>query len=139
MPQEPHRKGSDSGLPRELAVSSALGDLRNSVVMAASEDMGRRHADIRTCLANTEIGGTVKLKFAVKVRASPEEAEVSSWRFVEIVDGEALPQEFGSCAEREFGGPHKLRSEGGMPFPDMDGDLEVIYFLPPTTGLPPTR
>ena len=104
--------------------------LRNRVTDEIGRDQQRRGVSVMDCLADVELAGDQKLRFAVRVTSQPAEALVEGWRFVEIVDGQALPEPFAACASavvrpglRVVGDPH-------APFPAFEGELDILYRVP---------
>lgn len=108
----------------------ALSTLRNEALVTSAADMGTRGADLRRCLEGVQLAGTQKLRLAVDVDASPGEATVGRWRFVEIVDGEPLPATFAACAETTLGGGQHLVAPPDQPFPTYRGELSFVYTIP---------
>ncbi len=108
----------------------ALITLRNEVISAASADMQRRGANVTNCLAGAELAVVEKLRFSVHVASSAHEGTTGQWHFVEIVDGEPLPDSFAACAARALGGGQHLVPPKGHAFPEYSGDLEIIYTIP---------
>jgi len=110
-----------------FAAEQRMTSLRNAVIGAASEDMYKRGASVAECVAARELGGLNKLRFRAHITVAAGTGRVHRWRFIEIVDGEALPASFATCAEEAFGGPYPLESSG---LSDYEGELDIIYFLP---------
>lgn len=126
--RQPTRRPREANI--DLAAERRMTNLRNAVIEAAAKDMYERGTSVVDCTAGIELGGLNKLRLGARVTATAREATIAGWRFIEIVDGEALPPGFGPCAERAFGGPHHVT---GAELPVYDGELEIIYFLPATS------
>lgn len=107
----------------------AMATLRNALISATSADMHRRGEDVTSCLAGVELAGTQKLRFSVDVVSTAREAIAGPWRFVEIVDGELLPDSFGACAARALGGGQRLVPPDGFEFPEYRGALPILYTI----------
>lgn len=108
----------------------AMATLRNEVIVAVSADMQRRGEDVMRCLADVELAGVEKLRFAVDVVSTAREATTGRWRFVEIIDGEPLPASFAACAARALGGGQQLVPPKDFQFPSYRGELDVLYTIP---------
>ena len=79
------------------------------------------------CLADVELAGTQKIRFAVHVRSTPTEAIVGPWRFVEIADGQALLAAFPECAESALGTVGRIMPGAEIQFPRYEGDIYTDY------------
>ena len=108
---------------RELVV------LRNEIIRVTSEDMHRRGQDVWRCLDGHTLSGPEKLRFSVRVDATPSLATTGRWQLVEIVDGEPLPETFAECAARAFGSGLKLAPAANQPFPTYHGQLSMLYTI----------
>ena len=108
--------------------------LRNEVIRASSEDMHGRGVSVMKCLEGTRLAGDEKIRFAVDVVSSPQEATIRQWRFVEIADGEPLPESFAACAARAFGGGQHLVPPKDFAFPSYSGELLILYTIPATSS-----
>lgn len=124
--------GVDAGPSREQ--ESAMTMLRNEVIVATSKDMHQRGEDVLKCLDGAQLAGAQKLRFSIDVVSTPFEATTGRWRFVEIADGEPLPDSFASCAARAFGGGQHLVPPKDFHFPDYRGDLLILYTIPAPSG-----
>lgn len=108
----------------------AMNALKTAIIVRTSEDMQKRGADVRACARSLDLAGTQKLRFSVAADSTPGSADFGPWRFREIVEGEALPDSFGPCAERALGQGGHVTTGSDSPFPDYRGDVDVIYTLP---------
>jgi hypothetical protein len=101
--------------------------LRNRILDETGRAMQRRGVSVMDCLAGVDLASAQKIRFAVHVRATPTEAIVGSWRFVEIADGQALPDAFPECAAAALGTVGLIVSDTDSQFPRYDGDIFAIY------------
>jgi len=108
--------------------------LRNEVIRASAEDMGRRGVSVMSCLDGVRLAGTEKIRFAVKVASTADQASTGEWRFVEIAEGEPLPESFAACATRAFGAVQHVAPPSGEQFPDYHGELMMLYTIPAAAG-----
>lgn len=130
-PDAPHTRTiavANTALRADEQPSMAI--LRNQLIVATSADMHRRGEDVMRCLADVQLAGPEKLRFAVSVDSSAHQATTGPWRFVEIVDGEPLPASFAVCAARALGGGYHLEPPSRLEFPRYRGELEIIYTIP---------
>ena len=104
--------------------------LRNEAIRVSSEDMHRRGMSVLGCLEGLTFAGAEKLRFAAEVVSTPTEATIQRWRFVEVAEGEPLPESFAACASRAFGGGQHLVAAKGFPFPEYTGDVQILYTIP---------
>jgi hypothetical protein len=104
--------------------------LRNEVIRAYTEDMGRRGVSVVSCLDGVRLAGTEKIRFAVTVASSASQASTGEWRFVEIAEGEPLPESFAACATRAFGAGQRVAPPSGEQFPDYRGELMMLFTIP---------
>jgi hypothetical protein len=104
--------------------------LRNELIRASAEDMGRRGVRVMSCLDGVRLAGTEKIRFAVDVEATADQATTGAWRFVEIAEGEPLPGSFAACATRAFGTGQRFAPPPGEQFPDYHGELMMLYTIP---------
>jgi len=107
-----------------------LQSLRNEVIKASSEYGSRRGDSVLDCLGGVELMGTQKLRFSVEIESTLTEATIVRWQFVEVIDGQPLPNEFSSCAERALGGDLRIVPPAGADFPDYRGTLDIVYVIP---------
>lgn len=105
--------------------------LRSEIARVAVEDMGRRGKDVMACLAGVTLADALTLRFAVDVDATAEQAHLGSWRFVEIVSGEPLPDSFAPCAAEAFGAGQRVAPPPGFRFPAYRGEIAIVYRVPP--------
>jgi hypothetical protein len=108
--------------------------LRNEVIRVSSEDMHRRGASVLACVAGLSFAAPEKIRFAVDVVSTPQEATIRQWRFVEIADGEPLPESFAACAVRAFGGGQRLVPPKDFSFPSYIGELLILYTIPASSS-----
>ncbi len=108
----------------------AMNALETAIIARTSEDMQKRGADVRACARSLDLAGTQKLRFSVAADSTRGSADFGPWRFREIVDGEALPDSFGPCAERALGQGGHVTAGSDIAFPEYRGDVEIIYTLP---------
>jgi hypothetical protein len=127
-PPAPTRVSVDGG--PSIAQRSAMTMLRNEVIVASAKDMHLRGADVLSCLEGVQLAGAQKLRFSVEVVSTPLEATTGRWRFVEIAEGEPLPDSFGPCAARALGSGQRLVPPEGFRFPEYSGELEILYTIP---------
>jgi hypothetical protein len=90
----------------------------------------RRGEDVMKCLECVHLAGAEKIRLSVDVVSTPGEATTGRWRFVEIADGEPLPESFASCAARALGGGQHLVPPKDFHFPEYRGDPSVLYTIP---------
>jgi hypothetical protein len=119
---------SDAGPSAEQEFSMNM--LRNAVITATAKDMYQRGEDILKCLDGVQLAGAEKIWFSVDIVSKPDEATIGRWRFVEVADGEPLPDSFASCAARAFGGGQHLVPPKDIHFPQYRGDLSILYTIP---------
>jgi hypothetical protein len=112
----------------------AISMLRNEIIGKVAEDMHRRGDSVVKCLAGVRLAGAERLRFSVTVVSTALEATTGRWRFVEIAEGEPLPESFAACAERAFGGDQHVAAPNDVHFPDYRGDLVFLYTLPASDG-----
>jgi hypothetical protein len=124
--------GSTAGLTPEQKFSVSM--LRNEIVSAVAEDMHRRGESVMNCLAGMRLADTERVRLAVNVVSAALEAVTAQWRFVEIAEGEPLPDSFGSCAEHALGGNQHIVAPAGFHFPDYHGQLLFLYTIPASDG-----
>jgi hypothetical protein len=115
---EPHSSSSDDMEQSEL---------RNSILVATGRDMRLRHASVLDCLNGVELAGTQKIRLAVYVVSTANEAKFERWSFVEIVDGQELPGSFPGCVETALGGGGHVIPRPGTKFPVYDGKISMVY------------
>lgn len=108
----------------------AMNALETAIIVRTSEDMQMRGADVRACARSLDLAGTQKLRFSVAADSTRGSADFGPWRFREIVDGEALPDSFGPCAEQALGQGGHVTAGSDTAFPEYRGDIELIYTLP---------
>jgi len=125
-------EGSTADLSPEQKFSVSM--LRNEIVSAVAEDMHRRGESVMSCLAGMRLADTERVRLAVNVVSTSLEAVTAQWRFVEIAEGEPLPDSFGSCAEHAFGGNQHIVAPAGFHFPDYHGQLLFLYTIPASDG-----
>lgn len=111
-------------------------DLPDARALDALEDAALRasatYRDGRAmlaCLDGMEVIGKLKLRFRVEVDATPREAKILGWRFIEVAEGQPVPASFGACAERALVGDPIATPRYAGPFPTYRGEVEVIYWL----------
>jgi hypothetical protein len=126
--QAPISNDVDAGMSIEQPF--LMDTLRNEVITKTSEDMHRRGKNVMNCLDGVHLAGTEKLRFSVEVVSTPVEATTGEWRFVEIVDGEPLPESFASCAASAFGGGQHVVAPKDLHFPQYTGELPFLYTIP---------
>ncbi len=108
----------------------AMNALKSAIILRTSEEMQKRGADVRACARTLDLAGTQKLRFFVSADSTRGSADFGPWHFREIVDGEALPDSFGPCAERALGQGGHVTAGSDIAFPEYRGDVEIIYTLP---------
>jgi hypothetical protein len=127
-------RGVGSGASKEARAEYeqriAMTTLRNAIITTTSQDMHHRGTDLLACTRDLDLAGTEKLRFAVSVDSSRGSADYGPWRFLEIVDGEALPASFAACAQRALGQGGHLTAAPDVAFPEYRGDVELIYTVP---------
>lgn len=106
---------------------SSFTALRNHLVDETGRAMHRRGVSVMDCLAGVELVGAQKIRFAAQIVSTPTEAIVGPWRFVEIVDGQVLPDAFPACAESALGTVGRITPEAGIQFPRYEGDIATVY------------
>lgn len=115
---------------RAVQQRASMNLLRNEAIRASTEDMAHRHVSIMGCLDGVRLAGAEKIRFAVDVESTSDEATTGAWRFVEVADGEPLPGSFAACAARAFGVGQRVVPPPGQQFPDYHGDLVMLYTIP---------
>jgi hypothetical protein len=116
--------------PRALKQRASMNLLRNQVIVASAENMGRRGVSVMSCLDGVHLSGAEKIRFAVEVESTANQATTGQWRFVEIAEGEPLPDSFAACAMRAFGTGQRIAPPPGEQFPDYRGELMMLYTIP---------
>lgn len=119
---------------RAIQRGASMDLLRNEVIRASAEDMGRRHVSVTRCLEGVRLAGAEKIRFVVDVDSTSDQAAIGAWRFVEIADGEPLPEAFAACAARAFGAGQRVVPPPGAHFPDYHGELAMLYTIPAPAG-----
>ncbi len=99
--------------------------LRNAVLAASGHPNG-----VMDCLRGVELASAMRLRFAIEVDATAHDATTGAWRFVEVVDGQQLPDTFAACAERAMGGNLRVAAPPGLTFPAFRGELTTLYRTP---------
>jgi hypothetical protein len=128
---------SSSGNERESVLeTAAINALRNHVLDETGRDAQRRGVSVLDCLNGIELGVDQRIRISIHASSKPDEAEVGRWRFVEVVDGQALPPTFAACLERVLGGGFRISAGPGEPFPTYEGELSTIYRLDRTASNP---
>ena len=122
--------GPATGAALSVEQQVSLKTLRNEIINDTAADMRQRGQDILPCLRGTHLAGAEKLRFSVDVVSSPTEATTGSWHFVEVADGEPLPESFATCAEHAFGGGRRVVAPSDAAFPAYRGSVPILYEIP---------
>jgi hypothetical protein len=104
-----------------------LNELHNSILSETGREMQFRHASVLDCINGVDLASTQKIRLAVHVVSTGKEARFDRWRFVEIVDGQELPDSFPGCVESALGGGGLVIPRPGATFPVYDGEISTVY------------
>ncbi len=109
----------------DIVARNEMSTLYNAVLAVSGHPNG-----VMECLRGVELASAMRLRFAVDVEATPHLATTGAWRFVEIVDGQQLPEAFAACAARALGGNLRVTPPSGSTFPTFRGELTTLYRTP---------
>jgi hypothetical protein len=113
-----------------LEQQNAMATLRNEVSVESSRDMQARGQSVVACLAGIQFAGAEKLRFSVAVASMRDKATIEGWQFVEVAEGEPVPESFASCASNALGKGQRLAPPKDLHFPDYRGGLSILYTIP---------
>lgn len=123
----PFQQVPGSGAGANADEPLAFHALRNRVLDETGRAMQRREVSVMDCLAGVELVGAQKIRFAAHVRSTPAEAIVGPWRFLEVADGQALPDAFPECAESALGTVGRINPGAEGQFPRYEGEISTVY------------
>jgi hypothetical protein len=124
------RRAGDQRAAAAHEVHIAPDEIKRVVVNATAVAMSAERGVVEDCLADVELAGELTLGFEIDVDATSTTVRTGHWRFVHVIEGQALPDAFGACAAHALGGALVIAARPHEPFPVYRGTVTLKYRVP---------